>query len=858
MPDLDGACEQAVAALADDPGLGPFVGPGRSVLLWDALGRAVIWDSAAARALGFRYRDVTDESRSRLQALAAGQAPNAGYRLEQLRFGSDPLGRSLTFACRLVPIRSDVALLTALVEPSDFDQLDAALLDSSETSDFERAREGGRPARAPTPPVRFTPVRFTWRTGGDGRIAAVSPELSELVGEAHAAIVGLDWSEIGQRVLQGGDDGIVAAMAAGSAWSGRTVLWRVAGTATAVPVELGAMPAGRPGRDLDGFHGFGIGRPGAAGSSAEAVRAAPEPVAAGKARDGPELMGGHRRDGALQQPTAGEAPPVEEPSLSVSERGALHEIARALGARVLPAEAADTTSARATAEIVRLPVQPGRDVHLGRALDRLPIAVGVLRDATPIYANRALLDLAGSADLPGLVARRGLAALFGERLDGVALEMGEARLPLRAGGRKGAWVDLALSPVTWGDAPASLVSIRPAPEVELAQRIGALELEVAAGGRALDEARATLDAAADGILVVDDTGRILSANGPVERLFGYARNEITGDIFTALIRPEDHVAALAGLDAARGGEDAAFVERELRGRSGRGGTPTLLMRVGRMAGRDGPLYAVTFRDGSRAKLAERTLRDAKLAAEHASARQIEFLARISHEIRTPLNAITGFAEFMLEERFGPIGSERYKGYLRDILESGGHVLSLVNDLLDLAKISSGRGDLALGSLDLNVVTRQGVDITGPLAARERAILRTSLTPGLPRILADERSIRQVVLNLLSNAIRFTGPGGHVIVSTAANDQGHVTLRVRDTGPGMNPAEIEAALMPFRQVTATRRGDGTGLGLPLSKALVEANGGSFTIGGARGTGTLVEVRLPMATSAAAKVTAAAAE
>jgi signal transduction histidine kinase len=173
------------------------------------------------------------------------------------------------------------------------------------------------------------------------------------------------------------------------------------------------------------------------------------------------------------------------------------------------------------------------------------------------------------------------------------------------------------------------------------------------------------------------------------------------------------------------------------------------------------------------------------------------------------------------------------------------VISLVNDLLDLAKIEAGRMDLAVAGLSLNGLISASVALLQPQAARERIVLRTSFAPNLPSVLADERSVRQIALNLLSNAIKFTDPGGQVIVSTALTDRGEVAFRVRDTGIGMSEGEIAAALEPFRQLATARRRGGTGLGLPLTKALVEANRGSLVIRSAPSEGTLVEVLFPTA-------------
>jgi signal transduction histidine kinase len=243
--------------------------------------------------------------------------------------------------------------------------------------------------------------------------------------------------------------------------------------------------------------------------------------------------------------------------------------------------------------------------------------------------------------------------------------------------------------------------------------------------------------------------------------------------------------------------------------------------------------------------AETELRNAKRETQKAAAAKAEFLAKISHEIRTPLNAMTGFAEVMMTERFGPIGNERYREYLKDIHGAGTHLVSLLNDMLDLSKVESGKLDLSFGNVGVNDLTQQCVGIMQPQANRARIIIRTSLTPALPQVVADERSLRQIVLNLLANSIKFTGPGGQVIVSTAVSDSSEVVLRVRDTGVGMSEKDIEAALEPFRQVATSGSwgSGGTGLALPLTKALAEANRANFHIKSAPNAGTLVEIAFP---------------
>lgn len=222
----------------------------------------------------------------------------------------------------------------------------------------------------------------------------------------------------------------------------------------------------------------------------------------------------------------------------------------------------------------------------------------------------------------------------------------------------------------------------------------------------------------------------------------------------------------------------------------------------------------------------------------------DFLAKVSHELRTPLNSIIGFAELMKDEQLGPVGNERYRGYIRDIHDSGLYALSLVNDLLDISKIKSGEFELNFVAVDLTEVISESVQSMQPQAQRRRVLLRTSFADDLPEVLADRRSIRQIILNLVSNAIKFTMPGGQVIVSVLQTEAGGVRVRVRDTGIGMTKSEVAVAMKPYKQVDSVPRPQiGTGLGLPLTKALVEANRARFKVRSATGTGTRIDVNFP---------------
>ena len=486
-----------------------------------------------------------------------------------------------------------------------------------------------------------------------------------------------------------------------------------------------------------------------------------------------------------------------------------------------------------------LPAPPREDMFMA-LLDKLPIGILVLKAERIAYANRTLLDLLDHDSVDDL------------------LDVGTDRLfrgsvPSEGGGvftltrRDGSFepVDARLSAITWNGQPATLMSFRRALETGDAARADALGLDLDKAQAQARELVAILDTATDGVATVDDRGRILSLNKSAEALFGYDQREVTGENFTLLLAPESHITALDYLEGLKGGGVASLLNdgREVSGRVRQGGRIPLFMTMGRVA--DGPdkKYSAVLRDMTAWKRAEADLVEAKRQAERASAQKSDVLAKISHEIRTPLNAILGFTEVMSEERFGPIGNERYKEYLGDIHQSGGYLISLINDLLDLAKIEAGKMDLTFVGVNLNDIATSSVALLQPEANRQRVVLRTGLQPKLPAVVADDRSLRQIVINVLSNAVKFTDAGGQVIVSTALGDRGEVILRVRDTGVGMSEKELALAMEPFRQVSATRRGNGTGLGLPITKALVEANKGALLITSAKNEGTLVEITFP---------------
>lgn len=333
-------------------------------------------------------------------------------------------------------------------------------------------------------------------------------------------------------------------------------------------------------------------------------------------------------------------------------------------------------------------------------------------------------------------------------------------------------------------------------------------------------------------------------NKSAEALFDTSVETIEGQSFTKLLAPESQRLAMDYLSGMSGTGVASLMNdgREVIGKTGQGGLLPLFMTIGKLQKTDA--CCAVMRDITHWKKAEEDLLGAKAAAENASAQKTEFLAKVSHEIRTPLNAIIGFSDMMIEERFGRIDNDRYRGYLRDINRSGRHVLELVNDLLDISKIEAGKLDLEFDACDLNTIVSETVALSQPDANKDRIIIRTSLSAVVPKVVADQRSLRQIILNLVTNSIKFTKSGGQVIVSTVYEESGEVVLRVRDTGVGMSELELARALKPFQQIKLETDAQGTGLGLPLTKAMVEANRARFEIQSQPEDGTLVEIYFPV--------------
>jgi PAS domain S-box-containing protein len=571
-------------------------------------------------------------------------------------------------------------------------------------------------------------------------------------------------------------------------------------------------------------------------------------------------------------------PPGEpkSPVLTPVENSAFNELARQLSARLESengAAAATPATSDAPETIAEQPAAPETPAvseqpgWLARAeppargetrrdktlLDLLPVGVLIYRLDRLLYANPAFLQRVGYPSLHALEEAGGLDGLYVEPGISSASSTSDTGTPVTISANQASEhapasaTEARLHTISWDDDSAlALIFSNPqttSAGVAAAMRDAIAAPEPSAVGQAnAEELGAILDTTAEGIVMFDAEGNINSCNRSAEALFGYDGAELVEHNLTELFALESQPAVLDYLQGIKSAGVASLLDhgRDLLGRVRGGGIIPLSMTMGRTRP-DGPNFFAVFRDLSQSKESEGELQQARRLADRAANAKADMLARISHEVRTPLNAIIGFAEVMIGERFGALGNERYIEYMKDIRASGERVIAIINDLLDLSQIETGKLDLAFANQNLNDMVESCVAVMQPQANRERIIIRTSLAHMLPPVLADARALRQITLNLIGNSIHLANAGGQVIVSTALSDFGEVVLRVRDTGHGLNDNEVAAAMEPFRtQAPSDQASDTSGVSLSLTKALVEANRAQFHIKTGPHLGTLIEV------------------
>ena len=689
-------------------------------------------------------------------------------------------------------------------------------------------------------PERRHPLRFVWDMDADGRFTIASNEFVQLIGPV-AALLGRPWREVAGELDLDPHNQVADAVASRETWSGITVSWPISPppgsdrhSELRLPIELSGLPVFDRDRSFRGYRGFGVcrdlaqinglARPPRGETPAVAAPQAPRHRATVAAPpDQAPPGGGPVSANVLQFRPAAAVEPKPAPSLTPIERRAFRELAQELTSRLRGAHAA------ATVEAVAQELAAGQDQALSQDELRqvLSQALNQENDAEfgeePSQVSNQESSQESSQESnqePAQNADENPA----EQPDTEASEEGRTESQKQSQERS----ELQSEEQSQDQVEAS----RPANEATAKPLAGQL-LEPA-----------FLDRIPLGILVYRHDG-LVYANRQFLDLSGYSdvvAIEAAGGLNRLFAEPD---ASTALADSA-GAQALAIITQS-------GERLPVEGRMVTVPWNAAPAMALILtKNQSEAAASEPAVNadneeptDAQREAQHIAAAKAEFVAKISHDIRNPLTAIAGFAEAIMSERFGPIGNERYREYIKDLHAAAAHLSSTIDDMFDLSMLESGRIDLTFAKVNLNELVQQCVGMMQPQANRARIIIRSALTSALPPVKADERALRQIVLNLLSHSIKFTGPGGQIIVSTVFSDTREAILRVRDTGAGMSEKQMAAALEPFADIDAwaSSGSGGTEFGLPLTKALAEANHAQFRIKSAPEAGTLVEIAFP---------------
>ncbi len=376
--------------------------------------------------------------------------------------------------------------------------------------------------------------------------------------------------------------------------------------------------------------------------------------------------------------------------------------------------------------------------------------------------------------------------------------------------------------------------------------------------RASERRMATiLDTMVDALIAIDQNGRIEAFNKAAETIFGYSAAEVIGRN-VGMLMPEpvrDQHAEHMQRYFKTGEAHILGLRREVVGRRKDGSVFALELGVSEITSEVlGGLerrraqrrsFVGLARDISERKRAEAELMSAKGQAEAANRAKSEFLANMSHELRTPLNAIIGFSEVIKDQLFGPVGNGRYVTYAHDIHAGGAHLLGVIDDILDMSRIETGRFELEEGAVEPAELVSSALAIVQRAAEQGRVKLDNRVNGALPRLNADKRVAKQVLINLLTNAVKFSPEGGRVTVEAAADPASEFVFTVTDTGPGIPAERLKSLFDPFQNADPTRARDqgGSGLGLAISKRLMELHGGTLTLRSKLGHGTSATMRFP---------------
>jgi PAS domain S-box-containing protein len=348
------------------------------------------------------------------------------------------------------------------------------------------------------------------------------------------------------------------------------------------------------------------------------------------------------------------------------------------------------------------------------------------------------------------------------------------------------------------------------------------------------------------ILMLDPTGNIVSWNLGTERIKGYTANDIMGKNFSVFYPKEDILSGKPAMELTRAAKEGRFEDEgwRLRKDGSRFWANVVLTALydahGEVRG-----FSKVSRDITDRKQSEQALRDKNIELQNSAESKNRFLANMSHELRTPLNGIIGFAEFLTDGKPGALNPKQ-KEYLAEILNSGRHLLQLINDILDLAKVEANRMELHPESFSLAKAIEGVCAVAKPLALKKAIKITIRVEPEVDDVVLDQQKFKQVLYNLVSNAVKFTDDGGQVAVVAAIHDEAHFKLVVSDTGIGIKAEDFPRLFTEFEQLEsgAARHYEGTGLGLALTRKIVQLQGGTIGVESDVGNGSSFSVILPM--------------
>lgn len=480
----------------------------------------------------------------------------------------------------------------------------------------------------------------------------------------------------------------------------------------------------------------------------------------------------------------------------------------------------------------------------------LPDAVRITCDGIIVYANDAAGRLFGAPSAAALIGRRADDFVPREERDRIADRRRRLQttgaVPMEQQKRlrlNGSEVDIEVLGIriTWHGKPAALSVMR-----DISNRVSGRQARLESERRMAALAKNIPGAIYQCVMRPNGRLRFLYVSQGIQELFGVEAEAVMARATSLLtkIHPDDRRALRNAVRNSAPG--LSPVELELRVPNAVGAVRRV-QSIARPRERDSGdiVWDGIFLDVTERHYALMALRAAKDEAELANRIKSEFLASMSHEIRTPLNAIMGFSEVMEKQIFGPVGEPRYQEYSADIHASGAHLLSLIEDILDLSKLEAGKMDLKEDEVDVASVIDSSLSLLKRRAEDGEIELAVRIAKTLPALRGDERRIRQILFNLVSNASKFTPDGGKISISATVGATTGLRIHVQDTGVGIRPEDITTVMTPFGQVHDTDAPDdsGTGLGLPLAKSLVERHDGKLNLKSEPGKGTRVTVEFP---------------